>query len=77
MGIALDGQLTSEGSGVGGATIQIIGTDTGVKHLTTDDFGKYSTSVRLDPGTHHIEAHYAGDSHHESSSSGTRIITVE
>jgi hypothetical protein len=69
--VSLSGQLTSEGSGVVGATI----TFTGVNHgsTTTDSGGHYGISVRLGPGTHTIEAHYGGDSDHKSSSAGTVI----
>lgn len=73
--VSLFGKLTSEGSDVGGASITLTGTGEGTKHLTTDQFGSYSTSTWLEPGTHTIEAHYAGDSDHESSSA-TKVITA-
>jgi hypothetical protein len=71
--VSLSGQLTSEGSGVAGATI----TFTGVEHdpTTTDSGGHYGIGVRLNPGDHMIEAHFAGDSEHESSSA-TKTIPV-
>ena len=71
--VSLSGQLTSEGAGVAGATISF----TGVEHdaTTTDSGGHYGIGVRLGPGTHTIEVHYAGDSEHESSSA-TKTIPV-
>jgi hypothetical protein len=71
--VSLSGTLTSEGSGVSGATI----TFTGVEHgaTTTDSGGHYGIGVRLGPGTHTIEAHFAGDSDHDSSSA-TKTIPV-
>jgi|SRR5215831_754990 len=70
------GQLTSEGSGVGGATIHIIGSAAGFWFGTTSELGRYSVSVGLGPGTYHIHAHYAGDSEHGSSDSKTITFTV-
>ncbi|MGB6592849.1 MAG: Ig-like domain-containing protein [Candidatus Nitrosopolaris sp.] len=43
--------------------------------IYTDSGGHYGIGVRLGPGTHTIEAHYAGDSDHESSSA-TKVIPV-
>jgi len=81
--ISLAGTLYTDCNGtlgcsskVAGATIQIIGTGTGVKHVTTDERGFFHTDVLLEPGTHHIEAHYSGDSQHESSS-WTKTVRVE
>ncbi|MFZ0511334.1 MAG: hypothetical protein WAM14_06995 [Candidatus Nitrosopolaris sp.] len=71
--VSLSGQLTSEGSGVAGATISFSGVDHG--STTTDSGGHYGIGVRLGPGTHTIEAHYSGDSDHESSSA-TKVIPV-
>jgi hypothetical protein len=73
--VSLFGKLTSEGSDVAGASITLSGTAEGTKHLTTDQFGSYATSTHLGPGTHTIDAHYSGDSDHESSSA-TRVITA-
>jgi hypothetical protein len=70
------GQLTSEGSGVGGATIHIIGSAAGFWSGTTSELGMYGVSVRLGPGTYHIHAHYAGDSEHGSSDSKTITFMV-
>jgi len=68
--VSLTGTLKSEGSGVPGATI----TFTGVPgDTTTDSGGHYGIQVRLSPGTHTIEAHYAGDSDHGPSSAGIVI----
>jgi hypothetical protein len=68
--VSLSGTLKSEGSGVAGATI----TFTGVPgDTTTDSGGHYGIQVRLSPGTHTIEAHYAGDSDHGPSSAGIVI----
>jgi hypothetical protein len=72
--VSLSGKLTSEGSGVGEASITITGIGE-EKHLTTNEFGSYSTFVHLPPGTYTIQAHYAGDSDHESSSA-TRTVEV-
>ena len=71
--VSLFGQLTSEGSGVSGATI----TFTGVQHASTitDTRGHYGTGVRLGSGTHTIEAHFDGDSNHHESSA-TIVIPV-
>jgi hypothetical protein len=70
------GQLTSEGSGVGGATIHIIGSAAGFWSGTTSGLGMYGVSVRLGPGTYHIHAHYAGNSEYGSSDSKTITFTV-
>jgi len=69
------GQLLSEGSGVGGATIHIIGVP-GFWFGTTSEYGRYGVDVTLDPGTYHIHAHFAGDSDHASSDSRTITFTV-
>lgn len=44
--------------------------------VTTNQYGSYSTFTHLCPGTHKIEAYFAGDSEHKSSSA-TRIVTVK
>jgi hypothetical protein len=44
--------------------------------VTTNQFGSYSTFTHLGPGTHKIEAYFAGDSHH-TSSSAIRIVSVK
>jgi len=55
--VSLSGQLTSEGSPVGGATIHITGTGEGKQFtVTTNEFGSYSTFVDLAAGTHDIQA---------------------
>ena len=46
-----------------------------VSSATTDELGSYSKQIHLGRGTYTIEAHYAVDSDHESSSA-TRVITV-
>jgi len=71
--VSLFGQLTSEGSGLAGATIRFIG----VQHAytITDSVGHYGIHVRLGAGTHTIEAHYDGDSNHHKSSA-TIVIPV-
>jgi hypothetical protein len=74
--VSLSGRLISGGSGVAGATITFTGNIGTIPHhgsATTDSGGHYSFSVRLSPGTHTIEVHYAGDSDHESSSARTVI----
>jgi len=74
--VSLSGKLTSEGSEVGGASIMITGTGEGKQmHLTTNEFGSYSTFADLGSGTHTIEAYFAGDADH-TSSSATRVVTV-
>jgi hypothetical protein len=74
--VSLSGKLTSEGSPVDGATIHITGTREGKQFtVTTNEFGSYSTFADLGPGTHTIEAYFAGDSDH-TSSSATRVVTV-
>jgi len=74
--VSLFGKLTSEGSPVDGATIHITGTGEGKQFtVTTDQFGSYSSQVRLGPGTHTIEAYFPGDATH-TSSSATRVVTV-
>src|SRR5215467_4786584 len=74
--VSLFGKLTSDHSPVDGASITLTGTGEGTKHLTTNQFGSYSTSTHLGPGTHKIEAYFAGDSAH-TSSSATRVVTVK
>jgi hypothetical protein len=69
------GQLISEGSGVGGATIHIIGVP-GFWFDKTSEYGRYGVEVPLGPGTYHIHAHFAGDSEHASSDSRTITFTV-
>jgi len=68
-------QLTSEGSGVGGATIHLIGVP-GSQPCTTDSSGRCIVVVTLGLGTYDIHAHYAGDNEHESSDSSTKTFTV-
>jgi len=74
--VSLFGKLTSDHSPVDGASITLNGTGEGTKHLTTNQFGSYSTSTHLGPGTHKIEAYFAGDNAH-TSSSATRVVTVK
>jgi hypothetical protein len=74
--VSLFGKLTSDHSPVDGASITLTGTGEGTKHLITNQFGSYSTSTHLGPGTHKIEAYFAGDSDH-TSSSATRVVTVK
>lgn len=62
-------------SGIGGSTIIITGIDDNSKNVITNDFGKYSSQVRLGPGVYTKEAYFAGDNEH-SSASATRTITV-
>jgi hypothetical protein len=70
------GALTSEGSGVGGATIHIVGVP-GFWFDKTNGGGGYAISVgTLGPGTYQIHSHYGGDSDHESSDSRTLTCTV-
>ena len=42
----------------------------------TNQFGSYGSQVSLGPGTHKIEAYFAGDSEHKSSSA-IRVVTVK
>ena len=75
--VSLFGKLTSDHSPVDGASIMITGTGEGKQFsVTTNQFGSYSTFTHLGPGTHKIEAYFAGDSGH-TSSSATRIVTVK
>jgi len=75
--VSLFGKLTSDHSPVGGASIIITGTGEGKQFsVTTNQFGSYSTSTDLGIGTHKIEAYFAGDSDH-TSSSATRVVTVK
>jgi hypothetical protein len=75
--VNLFGKLTSEGSPVDGASIMITGTGEGKQFsVTTNQFGSYSTFTHLGPGTHKIEAYFAGDSRH-TSSSAIRIVSVK
>lgn len=75
--VSFSGQLTSEGSGVGGATIQI--TVTGEEDMKigapTNETGGYWGYVEVNQGTHKIEAYFPGDSTH-TSSSATKTIQV-
>jgi hypothetical protein len=76
VGASFSGKLTdSEDSGVGGATIHLIGVP-GFWFDTTNNFGSYTVRVDLAPGTYHIHTHYGGDSDHESSDSKTLTYTV-
>ena len=75
--VSLFGKLTSDHSPVDGASIMITGTGEGKQFsVTTNQFGSYSTFTHLGPDTHKIEAYFAGDSDH-TSSSATRIVTVK
>ena len=74
--VSLFGKLTSDHSPVDGASITLTGTGEGTKHLTTNQFGSYSTVTHLSPSTHKIEAYFAGDATH-TSSSATRVVTVK
>jgi hypothetical protein len=73
--VSLFGKLTSDHSPVNGASIMITGTGKQFS-ATTNQFGSYSTFIHLGPGTHKIEAYFAGDSDH-TSSSATRVVTVK
>ena len=75
--VSLSGKLTSEGSPVDAATIHITGTGEGKQFtVTTNEFGSYSTSADLAPGTHEIHAYFPGDATH-TSSSATRTVTAD
>ena len=75
--VNLFGKLTSEGSPVDGASIMITGTGEGKQFsVITNQFGSYSTFTHLGPGTHKIEAYFAGDSDH-TSSSAIRVVSVK
>ncbi|MGC2570346.1 MAG: carboxypeptidase-like regulatory domain-containing protein [Candidatus Nitrosopolaris sp.] len=75
--VSLFGKLTSDHSPVDGASIIITGTGEGKQFsVTTNQFGSYGSQVSLGPGTHKIEAYFAGDSDH-TSSSATRVVTVK
>jgi len=75
--VSLSGKLTSEGSPVDAATIHISGTGEGKDFtVTTNEFGSYSTSVHIAPGTHQINAYFPGDATH-TSSSATRVVTAD
>ncbi len=74
-GITIDHGGKPYAEGPGGATIHLIGVS-GFWFGTTNEFGSYSVSVDLEPGTYQINAHYAGDSDHESSDSRTITYTV-
>ena len=72
----LYGVLRSEGLGIGGATIHITGIGEGKQiTVTTNEFGGYSTSADLAPGTHAIQAYFPGYATH-TSASATETITV-
>lgn len=74
--VSLSGKLTSEGSPVDAATIHITGTGEGKQStVTTNEFGSFSTSADLAPGTHEIHAYFPGDATH-TSSSATRTVTA-
>jgi hypothetical protein len=63
--LPLFGKLTSDHSPVDGASIIITGTGEGKQFsVTTNQLGSYSTFTHLGPGTHKIEAYFAGDSDH-------------
>jgi hypothetical protein len=75
--LPLFGKLTSDHSPVDGASIIITGTGEGKQFsVTTNQLGSYSTFTHLGPGTHKIEAYFAGNSDH-TSSSATRVVTVK
>jgi len=77
LAVSLFGKLTSDHSPIGGASIIITGTGEGKQFsVTTNQFGSYSTSTHQGLGTHKIEAYFAGDSEH-TSSSATRVVTVK
>jgi hypothetical protein len=73
--ISVTGKLTSEGSGVGGATITFTGMS-GVKAVTDADgtFSTTTSAVHMDKSTNSITAHYAGDATHMSSNSPSKVI---
>jgi hypothetical protein len=72
---SFSGYLKSDDSGVGEATIHLIGVP-GFWFDKTNQFGSYLITVDLGPGTYHIHTHYGGDSDHESSDSNTITYTV-
>ncbi|MGA9150967.1 MAG: carboxypeptidase-like regulatory domain-containing protein [Candidatus Nitrosopolaris sp.] len=75
--LPLFGKLTSDHSPVDGASIIITGTGEGKQFsVTTNQLGSYSTFTHLGPGTHKIEAYFAGNSDH-TSSTATRVVTVK
>ena len=75
--VSLFGKLTSDHSPVDGASIMINGTGEGKQFsVTTNQFGSYRTFIDLGPGTHKIEAYFAGDSDH-TSSSAIRVVSVK
>ena len=84
--VSLGGRLSSEDSGVGGATITVTGpfqgkTDGSSTDVITSRWGGPADTgiyhlprwVSLGPGTYTFEAHYAGDSDHQSSSATTVV----
>jgi hypothetical protein len=73
VGASFSGKLNdSEDSGVGGATIHLIG----VPGFWFDTTNSYTVRADLAPGTYHIHTHYGGDSDYESSDSRTITYTV-
>ena len=64
-------------SRIGSGSIMITGTGEGKQFsVITNQFGSYSTFTHLGPGTHKIEAYFAGDSDH-TSSSAIRVVSVK
>ena len=75
--VSLFGKLTSDHLPLDGASIMITGTGEGKQFsVTTNQFGSYGSTVNLGPGAHKIEAYFAGDSDH-TSSSAIRIVSVK
>jgi hypothetical protein len=79
LGVGLSGDLTSEGSGVAGATITFTLLPSTSLHATTTGstgvtLGHFFTGATLRPGTQKIEASYAGDNDHQSSSATREVV---
>jgi hypothetical protein len=75
--VSLFGKLTSDHSPVDGASIMINGTGEGKQiSVTTNQVGSYGSQVSLGIGTLKIEAYFAGDNEHKSSSA-IRVVTVK
>jgi hypothetical protein len=76
-GTILSGTLKCGNSGIGGASITVTVTGESSKRVTTDDKGNYDFSANLGPGTHTIEAHYAGNEKQGyGSTSATKIVQI-
>ncbi|MDF0681546.1 MAG: hypothetical protein P0116_11345 [Candidatus Nitrosocosmicus sp.] len=73
--VSLFGDLKCGDSGIAGATIIITGIEGEDKTAVTNNFGGYSSQVRLSPGVYTIEAIYEGDNQNDPSSA-TRTITA-